>query len=47
MKFLSGLDPNEGGNAYKLDKLLLQKIDDISGSKFDTFTMGSSESDYD
>lgn len=45
MSFASGVNVNV--DDYKTSKLVLQRIDSISGEKFDTFTMGSHETDYD
>lgn len=45
MLFAGGLATNES-DTYKTDKLLLTKVPDISGMKFDTFEMGSHSSDY-
>lgn len=45
MSFASGVNVNV--NDYKTSKLVLQRIDKISGEKFDTFTMGSHATDYD
>ena len=46
MKFVGTVSANSG-NQYKTKKLLLSRIDSISGEKFDTFTMGSHKEDYD
>ena len=45
MRFDSGVDVNV--DEYKTSKLVLTRIDSISGEKFDTFTMGSHATDYD
>ena len=45
MTFASGVNVNV--DEYKTRKLVLQRIDKISGERFDTFTMGSHASDYD
>ena len=45
MGFASGVNVNV--NDYKTSKLVLTRIDSISGEKFDTFTMGSHTTDYD
>lgn len=45
MSFASGVNVNV--DDYKTSKLVLQRIDNISGEKFDTFTMGSHATDYD
>ena len=45
MKFASGVSVNI--DMYKTSQLVLQRIDSISGDKFDTFTMGSHATDYD
>jgi len=45
MKFASGVNVNV--DDYKTSKLVLTRIDRISGEKFDTFTMGSHATDYD
>ena len=39
MSFANGVNVNV--DDYKTSKLVLQRIDSISGEKFDTFTMGS------
>ena len=44
MSFANGVSVNV--EDYKTSKLVLQRIDKISGEKFDTFTMGSHTSDY-
>ena len=45
MSFANGVNVNV--DDYKTSKLVLQRIDSISGEKFDTFTMGSHATDYD
>lgn len=45
MKFSTGVSVNV--DDYKTSKLVLQRIDNISGEKLDTFTMGSHATDYD
>ena len=45
MRFASGVNVNI--DEYKTKKLVLQRIENISGEKFDMFTMGSHVSDYD
>ena len=45
MKFASGVTVNV--EDYKTSKLVLKRIDNISGEKLDTFTMGSHATDYD
>jgi hypothetical protein len=45
MKFVNGIQVNR--DDYKTSKLVLQRIDGISGGKFDTFVMGSHATDYD
>ena len=45
MSFASGVNVNV--DDYKTSKLVLTRIDNISGEKFDTFTMGSHTTDYD
>lgn len=45
MTFASGVNVNV--DEYKTKKLVLQRIEKISGERFDTFTMGSHASDYD
>ena len=45
MSFANGVNVNV--DDYKTSKIVLQRIDKISGEKFDTFTMGSHATDYD
>lgn len=45
MSFANGVNVNV--DEYKTSKIVLQRIDKISGEKFDTFTMGSHATDYD
>lgn len=45
MKFTSGIKVNND-NTYKTTKLVLQRVDSISGTNFDTFTMGRRATDY-
>ena len=45
MSFASGVNVNV--DEYKTKKLVLQRIDKVSGDKLDTFTMGSHATDYD
>lgn len=45
MSFTS--DVNVNVDEYKTKKMVLTRIDKISGEKFDTFTMGSHKTDYD
>ena len=44
MSFANGVNVNV--NDYKTSKLVLTRIDSISGEKSDTFTMGSHATDY-
>lgn len=46
MTFTGDLSVNSG-NQYKTSKIVLQRIDSVSGDKHDTFVMGSHSSDYD
>ena len=45
MSFVAGISVQS--NEYKTSKLVLSRVDSISGERFTTFTMGSHESDYD
>ena len=45
MRFLSSVDVQN--NEYKTSKMVLSRIDGISGGKSDVFTMGSKDTDYD
>lgn len=45
MIFTSDVRVNED-NTYKTSKIVLSRIDSISGSNSDTFIMGSRKSDY-
>ena len=45
MKFASNISVNQ--NEYKTSKMVLSRVDAISGDKFVEFTMGSHASDYD
>lgn len=44
MKFTGGSTPND--DEHKTAKLVLMKVDAISGAKYDTFNMGSRATDY-
>ena len=45
MRFLSSVDVQN--NEYKTSKMVLSRVDGISGGKSDVFTMGSKDTDYD
>ncbi len=45
MSFANGVNVNV--DYYKTSKMVLTRVDKISGEKFDTFTMGSHATDYD
>ena len=47
MKFTALKDPQGENGVYKKSKILMNRVEFISGTNFDTFTMGSRPTDYD